>query len=109
MLCHPEKLVPQGWVGVTTPKAQTYQPSAGPQIPAVHEYAEPHLDTWVDGHVTLPEAEKDFKLRPLFLINLPHCKVTGSPSWSALSIPSPPAQHITNKDGRSGQYKPTLS
>lgn len=49
MLCHPEKPLLQGWTGVTTPMLQTYQPSAGPQIPAVHKHAEPHPATsgWI--------------------------------------------------------------
>lgn len=49
MLCHPEKPLLQGWMGVTTPKPQTYQPSAGPHIPAVQEHTEPHPATsgWI--------------------------------------------------------------
>lgn len=57
----------------------------------------PTLPRLGDGHVTPPGAEKDLKLWPPFLIDLPHCKTTGSPSSSALGIPSPPAWHITNR------------
>lgn len=70
MLCHPEKPLLQGWMGVSTPKPQTHQPSAGPQIPAVQEHAEPHPAMPGCGHVTPPGAEKDFKLWPPFLIDL---------------------------------------
>lgn len=44
MLCHPEKPLPQGWVGVTTPMPQTITPLQGHRSQLCRN-AEPHPAT----------------------------------------------------------------
>lgn len=103
MLCHLTKPSPRGQMGDTRPKPQTHQTSAGPRVPAVHtstqKHALPCTHTWVDSQVTPPGAEEDFKLQPPFLISLPHCEATGTPSQPSLSIFFPPALCISIRAG----------